>query len=124
MTNLKKHIMIPMLILIMLVTTPIAKLNSDNYVPYNYDDYYENAFKSLAKEAEALGGYVEYPMKNNYSYSTVSDYSKQSKDTIKTITIKTTPTGTESAGNYKKSEPIKNALVRIDGVPRWTNSKG
>ena len=64
------------------------------------------------------------PMKNNYSYSTVSDYSKQSKDTIKTITIKTTPTGTESAGNYKKSEPIKNALVRIDGVPRWTNSKG
>ena len=67
MTNLKKHIMIPMLILIMLVTTPIAKLNSDNYVPYNYDDYYENAFKSLAKEAEALGGYV-WPGDQYFNY--------------------------------------------------------
>ena len=78
--------------------TPVAKIENDDYVTY------ANRGKSVDVDVEPL------------------DLS--SEEYIVTITVMTTATGDQSRGNYVASEPIPNAMVRLDGVPRYTDKHG
>lgn len=85
------------------VETPVAYIENDDYVPYQYRNYtqQDTAIEKLDFEPKA-------------NFQTV----------LKTITVMTTATGDPKRGNYVASRPIEDALVRVDGVPRYTNDKG
>ena len=113
--------------------TPVAYIENDDYVPYsyNYDDYIKENLNAMQNDIENAGGYIEtYASKEEYY--TTSDLQTTSADVsvtsiepiIQTITVMTTPTGSKEYGTYKESEPIRNALVRLDGVPRYTDING
>ncbi|MDE5990724.1 MAG: hypothetical protein K2H36_03955 [Clostridia bacterium] len=78
--------------------TPIARIENDDYVTY------ANRGKNEDVEVETLD--------------------LTSKEYIVTITVMTTATGDIERGNYVESKPIANALVRLDGIPRYTDKQG
>lgn len=77
--------------------TPIAKIENDGYVPYE---------SRKADVAEPLGGDGAF------------------EPVTQTIKVMTTATGSVENGNFRASEPVSGALVRIDGVPRFTGEAG
>lgn len=107
--------------------TPIADYtqNSEDY-NINSDQIAKEQLLSLQKDVEAAGGYVETYDNYSSSISTVSQETFNSgfETLYQTITVMSTPTGNPELGNYQKSVPLKNALVRIDGIPRWTGASG
>ena len=84
--------------------TPVAYIENDDYVPYQYRNYTQD--DTTTRE------YLDFNL--NTEFETV----------FKTITVMTTATGDPKRGNYVASKPIADALVRVDGVPRYTDSKG
>ena len=84
--------------------TPVAYIENDDYVPYQYRNYTQD--DTTTRE------YLDFNL--NTEFETV----------FKTITVMTTATGDPKRGNYVASKPIADALVRVDGVPRYTNKKG
>jgi hypothetical protein len=80
--------------------TPIAELSGDDYVPYQYRN------DSAAAEGISF------------------DFDSGFTSITKTITVMTTATGDTARGNYVAGKPIADALVRLDGVPRYTDNKG
>jgi len=84
--------------------TPVAYIENDDYVPYQYRNYTQD--DTTTRE------YLDFNL--NTEFETV----------FKTITVMTTATGDHKRGNYVASKPIADALVRVDGVPRYTDSKG
>lgn len=107
--------------------TPIVDYtqNSEDY-NINSDQIAKEQLLSLQKDVEAVGGYVETYDNYSSSISTVSQETFNSgfETLYQTITVMSTPTGNPELGNYQKSVPLKNALVRIDGIPRWTGASG
>jgi len=117
--------------------TPVAEIANDDYVPYNYENRNndEAVIDSLTSEIESVGGYVEkYNSEEEYqrsqksaASSSVTDYSlteSEIEPVKQTVTVMTTPTGSKEHGNYVESEPVANAIVRLDGVPRYTDRNG
>ena len=116
--------------------TPVAKIENDNYVPYNYENRNNDGdiINSLNSEIESMGGYVEkYSSEEEYqraqksASSSAADYSlveSQIESVKQTFTVMTTPTGSKEHGNYVASKPVANAIVRLDGVPRYTDRNG
>lgn len=113
--------------------TPIAKIPNDTYVPFSEKDREMQSAYALAQEIKAIGGSAdiyaseeEYEKERDKKYASsrtlVSDVSF--KPVKQTITVMTTATGSKDNGNYIASKPIPNAIVRIDGVPRYTDRKG
>lgn len=117
--------------------TSIAEIPNDDYVPYQYNQLSsrDNALSKLQTEVEAIGGYTE-------TYGSVDEYIKNREvaacnetsqteiasetfnTVMKTITVMTTATGSLQNGNYVPSRPIADAIVRLDGVPRYTDNDG
>lgn len=85
------------------IETPVAYIENDCYIPYKDRNNSTDEIKTSA-----------------LAFDTVSGFEKVTK----TITVKTTATGDRALGNYVASAPIANALVRIDGVPRFTDENG
>lgn len=89
--------------------TPIAKIPNDTYVPYAYrnneEDYNEMGLKFYSSEEEYL--------KEQQNYSSVA--MQTSKESVK-MTLKVLDKLT--------SKPIPNAIIRLNGVPRYTNRDG
>lgn len=121
--------------------TPIAKIANDDYVPYNYSnktnaannaENEEELIDSVTKQVESVGGYVEtYDSEDDYikaqnRTATAASYEMdESAELVKqVITVMTTATGSKQNGNYVESKPIANAIVRIDGLPRYTDRNG
>lgn len=125
--------------------TPIAQIANDDYVPYDYSnkakrtaDTYNNSVSEtdvvneVTQMVESVGGYVE-------SYSSEQEYLEGTsvatenaavyaddirEEVLQVITVMTTATGSEANGNYVDSKPVANAIVRINGVPRYTDRDG
>ena len=113
------------------VETPVAYIENDDYVPYSYsyDDYLNEKLNIIKNDIESVGGCIEsYSNEeaNSLNMKTVSndELVTSIEPTLQIITVLTTPTGSKDYGTYKESEPIRNALVRLDGVPRYTDSNG
>lgn len=119
--------------------TPIAQIENDDYVPYDYakkaiSNYTEEeAISNITREVKSVGGYVEtYASEDEYLNSqnktttanTVDAHNSQTESIKQTIRVMTTATGSETHSNYVESEPIANAIVRINGVPRYTDRAG
>lgn len=117
--------------------TPIAKIANDDHVPYNYSnktnaENEEELIDSVTKQVESVGGYVEtYDSEDDYikaqnRTATATSYEMDgSAELVKqVITVMTTATGSKENGNYVESRPIANAIVRIDGLPRYTDRNG
>lgn len=68
--------------------------------------------------------YVTYADRNKAANVTVEKLDLTSEEYILTVTVMTTATGDPDRGNYVASVPISNALVRLDGVPRFTDKQG
>lgn len=68
--------------------------------------------------------YVTYADRNKAANVTVEKLDMTSEEYILTVTVMTTATGDPDRGNYVASVPISNALVRLDGVPRFTDKQG
>lgn len=116
--------------------TPIAEIPGDDYVPYQYNNIASRTavLNKLQREVEAVGGYSEtFESEAEYirdreaqstSNSQVAVASEEFTSISRTITVMTTATGSLKNDNYVPSEPISDALVRLDGVPRYTNGDG
>lgn len=125
--------------------TPVAQIANDDYVPYNYANKAKNtadtyntsvsqadAINNVTHIVESAGGYVEtyasekeYEETKGYATDNVAAYSDDEKEEVKqVITVMTTATGSEANGNHVGSRPIANAIVRINGVPRYTDRNG
>lgn len=115
--------------------TPIADLSNDRYEPYDYDGSYANniALHNIEDEIANVGGYTEtyaseeeYKAAQNKRSERIADSFADAdfSAVMETIIVMTTPTGSKEIGNYKPSVPIADALVRLDGVPRYTDHKG
>jgi hypothetical protein len=116
--------------------TPIAQIENDDYVPYNYNNVgissknaTEAAVNMLDETTKSMGGSVEYySSREEYSEKSngtqfLDEYSEQ-EEVVQKIKVMTTATGDKKYGNYVESKPIKNAIVRINGVPRFTDRNG
>ena len=118
--------------------TPVAQIANDDYVPYNYTkkstskNSEEEAITNLTKEVKSAGGYVKtYSSAENYlnaqknvAVKRVSNFGDEDELVKQTIYVMTTSTGTTANGNYVGSKPVANAIVRINGVPRYTDRDG
>jgi len=118
--------------------TPVAQIANDDYVPYNYTkkstskNSEEEAITNLTKEVKSAGGYVKtYSSEENYlnaqknvAVKRVSNFGDEDELVKQTIYVMTTSTGTTANGNYVGSKPVANAIVRINGVPRYTDRDG
>lgn len=119
--------------------TKVASTVNDRYEQYrnagNSADR-ETAVKASQEYVNSLGGYMEtYASEAEYEKArqkrsegskkaAISFVSEEIKSVRQTVTVMTTPTGSNEHGNYVESKPIANAIVRIDGVPRYTNRQG
>ncbi len=106
--------------------TPVANLSKDVYSTYKNEN---NVLNDVAKNIEAMGGcvYTKEEYENLYNnkgitadFSSAADVEPQRQ----VITVMSTATGSTEHGNFVKSEPIANAIVRINGVPRYTDRNG
>lgn len=125
--------------------TPIAQIANDDYVPYDYSnkakrtaDTYNNSVSEadvvneVTQIVESVGGYVEsYSSEQEYLEGTsvatenaVAYNDDIREEVLQVITVMTTATGSEANGNYVDSKPVANAIVRINGVPRYTDRDG
>lgn len=116
--------------------TPVAQIANDDYVPFNHhnevlslNNNTEKVINELNKTAKSFGGSVEqYSSEEEYSKSLNAvqhsdDFGGQ-EQISQIIRVMTTATGSEKFGNYTASKPIQNAIVRINGVPRYTDRNG
>lgn len=101
--------------------TPVAAIENDTYRSY-YDS--GNFYDSFRSDIESIGGYVYDSASEEKSKkkTTALDYEFQPIKQV--ITVKTTATGSKENGNYVESKPLANAIVRINGVPRFTDRNG
>ncbi len=101
--------------------TPVAAIENDTYRSY-YDS--GNFYDSFRSDIESMGGYVYDSTSEEKSKkkTTALDYEFQPIKQV--ITVKTTATGSKENGNYVESKPLANAIVRINGVPRFTDRNG
>ncbi len=101
--------------------TPVAAIENDTYRSY-YDS--GNFYDSFRSDIESMGGYVYDSASEEKSKkkTTALDYEFQPIKQV--ITVKTTATGSKENGNYVESKPLANAIVRINGVPRFTDRNG
>ncbi len=101
--------------------TPVAAIENDTYRSY-YDS--GNFYDSFRSDIESMGGYVYDSASEEKSKkkTTALDYEFQPIKQV--ITVKTTATGSKENGNYIESKPLANAIVRINGVPRFTDRNG
>lgn len=105
------------------VNTPnsqIATINDDNYTPYSYspDDFASKAASHVESQIGSLGAKVSM-------YKSEEDINKDIEDASKTLSEVTfSATKTITVVTEKEKVPVKNALVRINGVPVWTNATG
>ncbi len=106
--------------------TPVANLSKDVYSTYKNGN---NGLNDFAKNIEAMGGcvYTKEEYENLYNnkgitadFSSAADVEPQRQ----VITVMSTATGSTDHDNFVKSEPIANAIVRINGVPRYTDRNG
>ena len=120
--------------------TPIAQIANDDYVPYNYEkktapeNNVENLINNVTDQVKAVGGHLEtYSSEQDYLNAQKSTtekvtnelgYNLESEEVKQTIKVMTTATGTVANNNYVKSKPVSNAIVRINGVPRYTDRAG
>ena len=89
-------------------------------------------YKQMEEEAKVKGNDLkiysteeEYLNSQKISSAQIVDYSFDTQEAVKQIiTVMTTATGSKVNGNYVESKPVQNAIVRINGVPRYTNSSG
>ncbi|MBD5087018.1 MAG: hypothetical protein HDT32_06675 [Clostridiales bacterium] len=102
--------------------TPIARIADDAYSYSNNDGYFDR-FRS---EIEAMGGYIynEDEYNKKYAPTTSLDYEYKFEPIKQVITVMTTATGSTKNGNYVPSKPLANAIVRLNGVPRYTDKNG
>lgn len=118
---------IPMAQGIKQMDTPVANLSKDIYSDYaNSSLFGESGF---ANDIKSLGGcvYTKEEYENLYNnkgitadFSSAADVEPQRQ----VITVMSTATGSTEHGNFVKSAPIANAIVRINGVPRYTDRNG
>ncbi len=101
--------------------TPVAAIENDTYRSY-YDS--GNFYDSFRSDIESMGGYVydSTVEEKSKKKTTALDYEFQPIKQV--ITVKTTATGSKENGNYVESKPLANAIVRINGVPRFTDRNG
>ena len=101
--------------------TPVAAIENDTYRSY-YDS--GNFYDSFRSDIESIGGYVydSTVEEKSKKKTTALDYEFQPIKQV--ITVKTTATGSKENGNYVESKPLANAIVRINGVPRFTDRNG
>lgn len=101
--------------------TPVAAIENDTYHSY-YDS--GNFYDSFRSDIESMGGYVydSTVEEKSKKKTTALDYEFQPIKQV--ITVKTTATGSKENGNYVESKPLANAIVRINGVPRFTDRNG
>lgn len=122
--------------------TPVAQIANDDYVPYNYKNKtadalngstsQESAVDEVTQLVKSAGGYVEtyaseseYISAQNKNTDTVAAYAEGYGEEVKQIiTVMTTATGSKEHGNYVESKSVANAIVRINGVPRYTDRNG
>lgn len=120
--------------------TPIAQIANDDYVPYNYEkktapeNNVENLINNVTDQVKAVGGHLEtYSSEQDYLNAQKSTtekvtnelgYNLEPEEVKQTIKVMTTATGTVANNNYVKSKPVSNAIVRINGVPRYTDRAG
>ncbi len=101
--------------------TPVVAIENDTYRSY-YDS--GNFYDSFRSDIESMGGYVydSTVEEKSKKKTTALDYEFQPIKQV--ITVKTTATGSKENGNYVESKPLANAIVRINGVPRFTDRNG
>lgn len=122
--------------------TPVAQIANDDYVPYNCKNKtadalngstsQESAVDEVTQLVKSAGGYVEtyaseseYISAQNKNTDTVAAYAEGYGEEVKQIiTVMTTATGSKEHGNYVESKSVANAIVRINGVPRYTDRNG
>lgn len=93
--------------------TSFTDKNSSSFVGID-----SNYFEVYNSEEEYIQTQNEAKDLSTYGIETTSEQVKQ------VITVMTTATGSKSNGNYVESKPIANAIVRINGIPRYTDCKG
>lgn len=110
--------------------TPVAKIatneNNSSKSNTNFTDKNSSGFAGIdcdyfevyKSEDEYIQAQNEAKDLSTYGLETASEQVKQ------VITVMTTATGSKSNGNYVESKPIANAIVRINGIPRYTDRKG
>ena len=88
----------------------------------------EEVVSSLNETAKSFGGEVEYfSSERELNDSEKTQYSSDLENfeqITQIIKVMTTPTGKKEFGNYVASRPISNAIVRINGIPRYTDRNG
>ncbi len=117
--------------------TPIAQINNDDYVPYNNsqktvaDNTEEVAINNVTNQVKAVGGYAKkYSSEEEYLNASVSsveeikDFNNTKESVKQVIKVMTTATGSIKNDNYSESKAVSNAIVRINGVPRYTDRNG
>ncbi len=118
---------IPMAQGIKQMDTPVANLSKDIYSNYANSSLFGES--SFANDIKSLGGcvYTKEEYENLYNnkgitadFSSAADVEPQRQ----IITVMSTATGSTDNGNYVASAPIANAIVRINGVPRYTDRNG
>lgn len=114
-------ILIPVVDAVNEMDTSVAVIENDTYKSY-YDggEFYDN-FRS---DIEAMGGYIydSQSAEKSKNITTALDY--EFKPVKQVITVMTTATGSKEHGNYVESKPLANAIVRLNGVPRYTDRNG
>lgn len=119
--------------------TPIAQIENDDYVPYDYAKKTVNnitedeAISNITREIKTVGGYVEtFSSEEEYLNSlnktttadTIVNHENQTESVKQIIKVMTAATGSTSNNNYVESKPVANAIVRINGIPRYTDRDG
>jgi len=95
----------------------------------------DGGIKQIATKLEGMGGSLDiYNSKEEYADTVAKSVGtdigefafKQSRFTpvMQKITVMSVSSGSDANQNYIPSTPIKNAMVRVDGVPRYTDAYG
>lgn len=109
--------------------TPIARIARDKNDSKKVNDVSHNSSSSpigiTGDYFETYDSEEEYIKAQNETKALAAyDLETPSEQVQQIITVMTTATGSKENGNYVESKPINNAIVRINGIPRYTDRKG
>lgn len=105
--------------------TPVAEIEENDYKKDLSTANKEQCYNLVKKEIESYGGYLLSDDKTENGQDEYVEYALVEEEIIQqVIKVQTTATGSKEHDNYVESKPIANAIVRINGVPRFTDRAG